>query len=229
VAILTRLSRIAAITMLLGAAASAQDPVSFSFKMGGGPTFEGIKNYTGQAGFGWGGEFECAVPITKSSQFAISLGYRFFPGDFQQLSLAPATSPTRTTAGTYLFETRMRKADLQGFQLGFLYRSDFAMEGLYWQGGLRCTFSKTKEVDTGTIFTQTVTTVPGTGSITAVTAIASSNEKTALQPGLLVGAGYRFNDTYSLEANYYTVRATSPSAGTRVVGSASELIFGIRF
>jgi len=212
-----------------GMAASAQDPWSLGFKMGGGQTFQEAKTFTGNAGYAWGGDFELGYRLSKSSQMLYTLGYRFFPGDFQQVSLAPSTLPTRATIGVYTMDTRIRKADIQGFQLGILYREDFPFDGYFWQGGLRLGFNKATAVDTGTTFTQTTTLANSAGTITRVAVINSQLVKTAFSPGLVLGAGYRFNDTYSLEANVYTMRATDPTTGTKLSGSAYELIFGIRF
>lgn len=215
--------------MATGMVAAAQDPWSLSFKMGGGPTFQEIKTYAGDAGYAWGGDFELGYQLSKTSQLAFTLGYRFFPGDFQQVSLAPATLPTRATIGTYTLETRIRKADLQGFQLGALYRANLPFEGYFWQGGLRIAFNKANVTDTGTAFTQTTTAANTAGTITQIAVISSQLGKTVVSPGLLIGAGYRFNDTYSLEANGYTTRAKDPSTGNSLSGSALELTFGIRF
>lgn len=226
---LSTLSRLAALTLAVGSVAAAQDPWSLSFKMGGGPSFQEVRTYCGDAGYAWGGDFEVGYQLTKSSQLAFTLGYRVLPGDFQQLSLAPATLPTRATTGDYTLETRIRKADLQGFQLGALYRANLPWEGTYWQGGLRLGFNKSKDIDTGTTFTQTVTTAGTAGSITAVKAIASQKGKTVASPGLVVGLGYRLNDTYSIEANYATLRAESATDGTKLTGSALELTFAVRF
>lgn len=215
-----------------GVTAAAQDPWSLSFKMGGGPTFQDVNTFTGDAGYAWGGDFELGYQLSKTSQLAFTLGYRFFPGDFQQLSLAPQTLPLRAV-GTYTLETRIRKAELEGFQLGALYRSDLPFEGYFWQGGLRVGFNKARVVDTGSTFTQTVTvansSLPTQNYISAVAVIDSQLEKTVVSPGLLVGAGYRFNDTYSMEANYYMTRAKDPVTGKSLSGSALELTFGIRF
>lgn len=226
---LSTLSRLAALALAVGTAAAAQDPWSLSFKMGGGPTFQDVRTYAGDAGYAWGGDFEVGYQLTKTSQLAFTLGYRVLPGDFQQLSLAPATLPTRTAVGVYTLETRIRKADLQGFQLGAAYRANLPWDGFFWQGGLRVGFNRSKDIDTGTIFTQTVTTANTSGAITAVKAIATQKGKTVVSPGLVVGLGYRLNDTYSVEANYYTLRAESATDGTKLTGSALELAFAVRF
>ena len=215
--------------MAAGMVAAAQDPWSLGFKMGGGPTFQEIKTFTGNAGYAWGGDFELGYQLSKTSQLAFTLGYRFFPGDFQQVSLAPATLPTRATIGTYTMETRIRKADVQGFQLGALYRANLPYDGYFWQGGLRIGFNKSNVTDTGTTFTQTTTAANSAGTITQVAVIDSRLGKTVVSPGLLIGAGYRFNDIYSLEANYYTTRAKDSTTGSNLSGSALELNFGIRF
>ena len=43
----------------------------------------------------------------------------------------------KAAIGTYNVETRIRKADMEGFQVGLMYRENLALEGLYWQGGAR--------------------------------------------------------------------------------------------
>lgn len=217
------------VLMVAGMTAAAQDPWSLGFKMGGGPTFQDVNTFTGNAGYAWGGDFELGYQLSKNNQLAFTLGYRFFPGDFQQVSLAPNALPVRATIGTYTLETRIRKAGVEGFQLGALYRSDLPFEGYFWQGGLRIGFNKATVVDTGSTFTQTTTVANTAGTITKIVAIDSQKEKTVVSPGLLVGAGYRFNDAYSLEANYYMTRAKDPVTGKRLSGSALELTFGIRF
>lgn len=55
---LSILSRIAALALLAGPAAQAQDPWSLSFKMGGGPTMGEIKPLLGDSGYSFGGDFE---------------------------------------------------------------------------------------------------------------------------------------------------------------------------
>jgi len=227
---LTRLSRIAALSMMVGTVASAQDPWSLAFKMAGGPTFQKINEYTGKAGYTLGGDFELGYQLSKTSQVAFSLGYRFFPGDFQQVSIVPTPLPTRAAIGVYTLEHRVRKADVQGFQLAAIYRSDLAQwAGAYWQGGVRIGINKAKEIDTGTTYTQTTTVINSAGTLTAGSAIATVSEKTKVYPGLTAGAGYRFNDSYSLEANWYMTGVTSPSTGVKQSGQAVELSFGIRF
>ena len=215
--------------MRQGVAASAQDHWSLAFKMGGGQTFQDAKTFTGNAGYAWGGDFELGYRLSKDTQMVYTLGYRFFPGDFQQVSLAPATLPVQTAAGAYTLDTRIRKAELEGFQLGVLYRENLTFEGYYWQAGLRVGINRAKVVDTGTSFTQTVTTANTAGSITKLQVINSQQEKKTFSPGVVVGLGYRFTDTYSLEANAYTLRAANPVSGNLLTGSAYELIFGIRF
>ncbi len=216
--------------MMMGAVASAQDPWILNFKLAGGPTFQKINEYTGKAGYSMGGDFELGYQLTKTSQVAFSLGYRFFPGDFQQISYVTTPLPTRAAIGVYTLENRVRKADVQGFQLAAIYRSDLAQfAGAYWQGGLRIGFNKAKEVDTGTTYTQTTTVINSAGTLTSGATIATVSEKTKVYPGLTAGVGYRFNDSYSLEANWYMTGATSPSTGAKQSGQATELSFGIRF
>lgn len=223
---LSTLSRIAALALLVGTASAAQDPWSLSFKMGGGPTLGDITTVTGNAGFNFGGDFEVAYQLTKRSQFAFGLGYRFFPGDFQNLSFIPSTIPASNPVATTYYETRVRKAEAMGFQLNALYRADLPWEGVYWQGGLRLGINKLKQTDTGTRLTTTG--AGGSGSITAVAAIADIQEKTTTSLGPLLGIGYRFTDTYSLEVNVWMASMESPALGKKT-GTATELAFGIRF
>lgn len=215
-----------AVLVAAGTAASAQDAWSLGFKMGGGQTFQDLRGFSGNAGYAWGGDFELTRPLSKTSELAFTAGYRFFPGDFQQVSFAPATF---ATTGSYNVETRIRKADMEGFQVGLMYRENLALEGFYWQGGARVGFNKSRVVDTGSAFAITVTTANSAGTVTKVTVIDSQKEKNTFAPGLIGGLGYRFNDTYSLELNAFTVRANDPVTGNKLAGSAYELLFGIKF
>lgn len=209
--------------------ASAQEGWTYGFRMGGGQTFQDLKAYTGKAGYAWGGEFEASREWGKDGRAVLTLGYRFLPGDFQQVSLAPSTLPTRAVAGTYTLETRMRKAEAEGFQLGALYRQNLPLEGCYGQAGVRLGYLRSRVVDTGTSFTQTVTTTNSAGSITAVKAIASQLEDKTFSPGVLAGVGYRLSDTYSLELNAYTARILDPVSGEKRGGPAYEFLIAIKF
>jgi opacity protein-like surface antigen len=226
VAKLSNLTRIAALALLVGTAAAAQDPWSLSFKMAGGPTMGDIATLSGTAGYNFGGDIEAAYQLDKKSQFAFGLGYRFFPGDYQNLSFIPSTIPASNPVAITYYETRVRKAEAMGFQLNALYRRDMGWEGSYWQAGLRIGFNKVKQTDTGTRLTTTG--AGGSGSVTAVNAIADIQEKTVTSLGPLVGVGYRFNETYSLEVNFWSASMESPATGKKT-GTATELAFGIRF
>ncbi len=224
---LSILTRVAALALLAGTASQAQDPWSLNLKLGGGPTMGDIRPLLGDAGYAFGADIEIGYQLSKSSQFAFGLGYRFFPGDFQNLSFIPSTIPVSNPVAVTYYETRVRKAEAMGFQLNALYRANLPMENAYWQGGVRIGFNKLRQTDTGTRLTTTG--AGGSASITAVNAIASVDEKTVVSPGLLAGVGYRFNETYSLEVNFYQASMESPALGKKKSGVASEFNFGIRF
>lgn len=223
---LSTLTRIAALAMLTGLASAAQDPWSLGFKAAGGPTLGDINTLSGNAGYNFGGDFELGYQLGKTSQLAFGLGYRFFPGDFQNLSFIPSTIPASNPVAVTYYETRVRKAEAMGFQLSALYRADLPWENAYWQGGLRLGVNKFKQTDTGTRLTTTG--AGGSASITAVDAIADIKEKTTTSLGPLVGVGYRFSETYSLEVNFWMASMESPAVGKKT-GTATELAFGIRF
>jgi hypothetical protein len=227
VAKLSTLSRIAALALLVGTASAAQDPWSLSFKMAGGPTLGDINTVSGNAGFNFGGDFEIGYQLTKKSQFAFGLGYRFFPGDFQNLSFIPATY-SATNVNPTIYETRVRKAEARGFQFNALYRADLPWEGGYWQGGLRIGINNFKQTDTGTRLVTDGRASTVSGNVIAVNTIADIQEKTTTSLGPLVGVGYRFNETYSLEVNFWMASMESPAVGKKT-GTATELAFGIRF
>lgn len=223
---LSTLTRFAVLALLAGTASQAQDPWSLAFKMSGGPTLGDIVTPTGNAGYNFGGDFEVRYQLTKRSQVAFGLGYRFFPGDFQNISSIPATIPASNPVAVTYYEARIRKADAAGFQLNALYRADLPFENAYWQVGLRLGFNKFKQIDTGSRLTTTG--AGGSASITATTAIADTQEKTTVSLGPLLGVGYRFTESYSLEVNFWMASMESPALGKKT-GTATELAFGIRF
>jgi hypothetical protein len=215
----------AALALVLGApAALAQD---FGVKINAGSVTGSAKDITGGSGsFGLMGE---AIFKVGPGSVVAQLGYRFYPGKFKTLSLMPAALPA-TGVNPSTFETRIRKAEVEGFELGGLYRMNAFTEGLYFQGGLRIGLNKTSETDTGT---QIVTNGGAVGSgsntnVLAVNTIADVKQKKQTAVGLLAGAGYQFTEKYSGEVNLYSTKFGS-SYGAAKSGLGIEVSLGIRF
>ena len=225
--LISRLASRTALLLCLGTAVQAQDPLGLSFKMGGGPINGGVRKLTGDAGFTYSATFEMDWKLSAKSAMVIDLGYRWFPGDYKNISFIPATLPSRAAVGTYYESSQVDKAEGGGFQLGAMYRVDAFTEGMYVQGGLIVGFNRLQTTSTGTRLTITVTTAPGAGTVTAVDAIKDQDTKTTTSIGPVIGLGYRFGDRYTFEANAFTSKlATSASSKS---GAGIEVVFGVRF
>ena len=224
---ISRLASRTALLLCLSPMLQAQDPWGMSFKMGGGPLGGEITNLTGNSGFSYTGVFEVDWKLGAQSSVVFDLGYRWFPGDFKNISFIPGTLPTRATVGTYYESSQVDKAEGGGFQLGAMYRMDAFTEGMYVQGGLRLGFNRLQTTSTGTRLTITVTTAATAGTVTAVDAIKDQETKTTTSIGPVIGLGYRFGERYVVEANAYTTKlATSASSKS---GTGIDIAFGVRF
>ena len=222
--LISRLASRTALLLCLGTAVQAQDSLGLSFKMGGGPINGGVRRLTGDAGFTYTATFEMDWKLSAKSAMVFDLGYRWFPGDYKNISFIPGTF---ATVGTYDVSSQVDKAEGGGFQLGALYRMDAFTEGMYVQGGLILGFNRLQTTSTGTRATIVVTTANTAGTATSVTAIKAQDTKTTTSIGPVIGLGYRFGERYCLEANAYTSKlATSASSKS---GAGIEVIFGVRF
>lgn len=219
--------RSTALVLMIGTAAAAQEPWSYTLKLSGGPTFGGLVGVMGQAGYQFGGDFEAAYRYTKDARIVVGLGFRAFPGDFAVLSSIPFTYAA-TNVNPTVYESRVRKPEGQGFQLTGLYRSYLpAWEGYYWQGGLRIGSNKHTQTDTGTRLVTDGRASTVSGNVLSVVTIAEVQEKTTLSIGPIAGVGYEFGD-FTLEVNLWMASMESPALGKKS-GLASELAFGFRF
>ncbi|MBI4911788.1 MAG: hypothetical protein HY823_03540 [Acidobacteria bacterium] len=219
--------RKAALIALVGTAAMAQDPWTYTLKFGGGPASGGLLSPLGRAGYSLGADFEVAFRRSPEARLALSLGWRAFPGDYINISSIPFTYAA-TNVNPTIYETRVRKPEGSGFQLTGFYRGTLSRwEGVYWQAGLRLGANKLKETDTGTQLVTDGRASTVSGNILAVNAIAETREKTTLSLGPVAGVGYEFRE-FVLELNLWMATVESPALGKKS-GLASELAFGFRF
>lgn len=210
---------------------AAQDAWSFGMNMGGGPTSGGLKVLSQDAGFTFGLNFEAVKPLSKDAAIVASLGYQWLPGDNKLVSYIPLSVPA--TVDNQRYESRDRKVDTGGFQFGVAYRGELAVDGMFWQAGLRLTFLDAREKDGGSGIITNGTAIANTGTATApaiksVYTIASDRRAKAVSLGPVVGVGYRFNDTQAVTFNVSRMTAEAPTAG-RQSGLAAELGFNLRF
>ncbi len=217
----TRLTTILSLLLAAGSALSAQETLTYAFKMGGGPVDGSVRKLYGDAGFTFGADFEIVQPLAKGRAVVYNIGYRALPGDNRLLSFIPGTLP----AGPTSFETRNRLTEGESWGVTALYRMDVWMDDFYVQGGLKAARTKVSETDTGTTLG---TTGASPQVITSITAIASKREVTSTSIGLVVGAGYRFTERYSLELNLTQLSAESAATSSKS-GLSAELSFAIRF
>jgi hypothetical protein len=187
------------------------------FKFGGGPLRGRMSEDLGSAGFTFGGAFEVTRSLAKGSDLVFDLGYQSFPGDYKTMSFIPSPIPA---AGTY--EARVRKSSADGFFLNALYRSDFGLEDIYFQAGLRFARTKYSQTDTGSSLTYSTPT-----TLTRVDTIADNQERQKYSVGGVFGAGYHLTERYSLEANLFTTQMDT-TVGTSS-GWAAELLFRVKF
>lgn len=219
--------RSVALLLTVGTTGLAQDSWSYTLKLAGGPTFGGLVGVLGRAGFQFGGDFEAAYRYTADSRIVVGLGYRAFPGDFENLSSIPY-SYAATNVNPTVYESRVRKPEGNGFQLTGLYRSDLPRwNGAYWQAGLRIGANRFTQTDTGTQLVTDGRASTVSGNVIAVKTIAEIREKSSLSVGPMAGAGYQFLD-FTLELNVWMASIDSPAQGKKN-GLASELAFGFRF
>ena len=211
--------------LALPAAGQAEWRPAFGFHVGA--ITGGAKDLVGSR-LSFGGAFELDYQLSKGTSLVFDVGYRWYPGDFVNVSFIPTPLPIRAAAGTYYESTRVRKTDGQGMHLTALYRKAIAEGDWYWQAGLRVARNKTTETTTGTRLTITVATAGTAGSATAVGTILTQLNTTKTSFGPVVGAGFRFMDRYSLELNLSTLQMESPASGSKS-GVGADISFGIRF
>ena len=224
------LTRVLLLTVALGATGSAQDTWSSAFRMNAGPTLGGLKEVcqnTGTYGLG----VEVGYQLAKDTQLVGMVGYQWFPGDNKLLSYIPLSVPA-TGVNPSFYETRNRKLDAAGFQLGLAYRKDFNAD-LFWQAGIRLGFNKASEKDTGSRVTTNGTAIANMGTtsnanILAVETIASLKDATTVSAGPTVGLGYRFGNDQALTLDATMAKISGPSAGAKT-GWSIELGFLVRF
>jgi hypothetical protein len=219
--------RLALLVTMIGSAAMAQEAMSYTLKLAGGPSFGGLLSPLGRAGYAYGCDFELAYRLSPRAQIIAGLGWRAFPGDFVNVSFIPY-SYAATNVNPTIYETRVRKPEGQGFQLTGLYRSHLATwEGVYWQAGLRIGSNKVTETDTGTQLVTDGRSSTTSGNVLAVKTIAEIREKTTLSVGPMAGVGYEFRE-FTFEVNVWMASLESAAVGKKS-GMVSELAFGFRF
>ncbi len=219
--------RPAVLVMMIGSASMAQEAMSYTLKLAGGPTFGGLLSPLGRAGYAYGFDFELGYRLAPRTQIVAGLGWRAFPGDFVNVSFIPFTYAA-TNVNPTIYETRVRKPEGQGFQLTGLYRSHLpSWEGAYWQGGLRLGSNKVTETDTGTQLVTDGRSSSTSGNVLAVNTIAQVREKTTVSIGPMAGFGYEFRE-FTFEVNVWMASIESAAVGKKS-GMVSELAFGFRF
>ncbi len=228
---LSTLTKCLALSLLLGSSLAAQEKWAPAFKFSTGQVMGDAKNTflppgsDGGSALTFGGGVELAYKLDNASSLVYDLGYRFFPGSSATVSYIPSTIPVTTGVPT-IYETRVRKTESKGWNLGAKYRKDAFTEGMYWQAGIQLGFYSTEQTDTGS---RTYTTgAGGDASVTGYEVISSavSQKTTSISP--LLGLGYRFNDRYTGEINVSNAKFKSTATGTRS-GQVIDLSFGIRF
>ncbi len=221
------LLRLAALVLATGPLLTAQEAVSYTFKLAGGPATGGLKNPLGNAGFTFGADLEAAFRLGSGAQLVAGLGWRAFPGDFTVVSSIPFTYAA-TGVNPTIYESRVRKPEAQGWQLTGLYRSPLPVwTGAYWQAGLRIGSNRLTETDTGTQLVTDGRASTVSGNVLAVNTIAVQRTSTTLSAGAMAGAGYALGD-FTLELNLWTASVESAVLGKHS-GLVSELAFGFRF
>jgi Outer membrane protein beta-barrel domain len=224
VARFSRLTRLAFLPLALCAGLSAQDKGwDLGFKMSAGYVDgSAAKDVTANTDtlntYGFG--FELNAQLNKTSSLVFGLGYTFFPGKYQNISFIPVLNAS-TPLGVY--ETRVRRTEARGVQLGAMYRSKFAEEW-YWQGGLRLGFNRSERTDTGS----RITVVAPAPTASLVETILETPSKNTSSIGLQLGAGYRLNDRYGVEFNVWNTRLGTDLTGNKS-GIAADVSFTVRF
>jgi hypothetical protein len=216
---------------ILGAPASAQELWSSGFHMNAGPTQGGLREVSQNTGYTFGMGLEIGYQLAKGTQLVGSFGYQWFPGDNKLLSSIPLSVPA-TGVNPSTYETRNRKLDSAGFQLGMVYRKELSTD-LYWQAGLRLGFNKASERDTGSRVTTNGNAISNMGStsdpnILKVETIASLKDSTAISVGPTAGLGYLINEDKALTLDFTMAKIPGPSAGSKT-GWSAEFGFQIRF
>lgn len=226
------LPRLAALLLAIGLPASATEPWTFSFNMGGGPVSERLKEAT-QKGFGFGFSIEGSRALDQKSQLVASLGYQWFPGDNKLTSYIPK-SVAATNVNPTIYETRNRKMDTGGIVVGLAYRMDLGSEDVFVQAGLKMGSIRTIEKDSGSQIVTNGLAITDTGSSTvspnilAINTIVSQKEKTVFSVGPTVGLGYRMNETQAFTCSASMFKVSAHSAGTKT-GWSTEFAFNVRF
>lgn len=224
---LSRLTRIAGLGLALSCGLAAGDDNGFAFKMGGGPLDGSARQLLGDAGYNFGASLEHSWQLKNGASIVGGFGIRFMPGDFRVVSSIPSTLPSRATPGTYYAVGQVDKGEARSFNVSAVYRHSAFTEDMYWHGGLILSSSKTEITSTGTRLT-IVTTAPNTaGSVTASTAIATTDSKNATSLNFTGGLGYRFGERYALEFNAFTTRLETST--TKKSGLGTSLDFSVRF
>lgn len=229
---LSTLTKCLALSLLVGTTLAAQEKWAPSFKFSTGQVMGDAKNTfvppgsDGGSAINFGGGVELAYKLDNSSSLVYDLGYRFFPGSSATVSFTPSTIPASNPVVPTTYETRVRKTESRGWNLGAKYRKDAFTEGMYWQAGIQVAFYSTLQTDTGA---KTLTTgAGGAGSVTGYEAISSAVSKKTTSISPLLGLGYRFNDRYTGEINVSNAKFESTAAGSKS-GQVIDLSFGIRF
>lgn len=225
------IARVLLLIAALGPQASTQDPWNAAFQMNAGPTQGGLRETSQNTGYTYGLAFELGYLLAKDSQLVGSLGYQWFPGDNKLLSYIPLSVPA-TGVNPSIYETRNRKLDSAGFQLGLVYRREF-LPGFYGQAGLRLGSNKATERDTGSRVTTNGKAITNMGStsdvnILAVDTIASRQEGTVLSIGPTFGLGYQIAENKALTLGCTMAKLPGPSTGSKT-GWSAEFGFQVRF
>lgn len=242
------------LTLYLAALASmsamAQGLGEPTFKLSAGGPFGDYRKQVGsKMTLTVGGEM--AYRLNASSSIVGTFGYQWTPGSNRLVSdyyswrgqVAPTTGINILATGINpsRIETRDRKIDVQGIQLGAMWRQELADFGMYYQGGLRVGFNRTLVADTGTIVTTNGNAVTSSTDVDLlrVDAIAEQREKKSVSVGLVAGLGYRVGDRYNLELNISTLKGENPDLSANTMnapafkkswtGIGVEVSYGIRF
>jgi len=225
------LARTLLLVGFLGAPASAQERWSTGFHMNAGPTQGGLRDVSQNTGYTFGLGFELGYQLDKKTHLVANLGYQWFPGDNRILSYIPL-SVAATGVDPTIYETRNRKLDASGFQLGLVYRKEFLAD-FYGQAGLRLGFNKASERDTGSRITTNGKAIANMGSMTdpnilKVETIASLKEAKTLSVGPTLGLGYQISEDQALTLDFTLAKIPGPTAGAKT-GWSAEFGFLVRF
>ena len=96
--------------LALPAAGQAEWRPAFGFHVGA--ITGGAKDLVGSR-LSFGGAFELDYQLSKGTSLVFDVGYRWYPGDFVNVSFIPTPLPIRAAAGTYYESTRVRNPACQ--------------------------------------------------------------------------------------------------------------------